>query len=148
MARITTCGDATSETTITLVTHDSFDLSGETLAAFTDSTGVKVELLSSGDVGQMVSEAILTACNPLGDVMFGVDNTFLQRTLDAGLWDPHESVNLSYVPAEFILDGQHRVTPIDYGDVCVNYWIDALLGEAPTTLDDLTDPEFAGHLVV
>lgn len=141
-------GAVTPGTTITLITHDSFALSDETLAAFTESTGVKVELLSSGDAGQMVSESILTAGNPLGDVMFGVDNTFLQRTLDADLWVAYESVNLSDVPAEFIIDDQHRVTPIDYGDVCINYWIDALPGDAPTTLEDLTAPEFADQLVV
>ena len=41
------------------------------------------------------------------------------------------------IAAEFRLDTQHRVTPVDYGDVCVNYWLDALPGAAPTSLDDL-----------
>jgi len=134
--------------TITLVTHDSFAIPDETLAAFTAETGVFVELLSSGDAGQMVSEAILTAGNPLADVLFGIDNTFLQRGLDADLFEPYESVNLGEVIDELLLDTEHRVTPIDFGDVCVNYWIDALPGPAPTTLEDLTDPVFEGQLVV
>ena len=96
----------------------------------------------------MVSEAILTAGNPLGDVMFGVDNTFLARALDAELFEPYESPNLANVPDEFKLDSQHRVTPIDYGDVCVNYWTDALPAEAPEALEDLTAPELADQLVV
>ena len=133
---------------ITLVTHDSFALSEGTLEAFTAQTGIKVELLQAGDTGQMVSQAILTASNPLGDVMFGVDNTFLARALDADLFEAYESPNLSEVPNEFILDPENRVTPIDFGDVCVNYWIDALSGELPTTLEDLTQPEFADQLVV
>ena len=133
---------------ITLLTHDSFALSDETLAAFTSRTGIEVTLLQAGDTGTMVSEAILTAGNPLGDVMFGVDNTFLARALKAELFEPYESPNLAEVPDEFKLDSEHRVTPIDYGDVCINYWTDALPADPPEALEDLTVPEFADQLVV
>jgi thiamine transport system substrate-binding protein len=135
-------------TSITLITHDSFAVSTDVLESFTRETGVTVELLASGDAGQMLAESILTAGNPLGDVMFGVDNTFLQRALDAELFEPYESPNLNDVPDEFELDAQHRVTPIDFGDVCINYWRAAIAGEAPTLLEDLTDARFAGELVV
>ena len=50
-----------------------------------------------------------------------------------------------------MLDPEHRVTPIDTGDVCLNY-DKAGLQEAglkpPRTLADLTDPAYAGTLVV
>ncbi|MDW3219180.1 MAG: thiamine ABC transporter substrate-binding protein [Acidimicrobiales bacterium] len=143
------CGDDDG-LTLTLVTHDSFAVSDETLAAFTAETGVTVELLASGDAGQMVSEAILSAGNPLGDVLYGVDNTFLQRALDGGIFEAYDSPGLAVVPTEFQLDADHRVTPVVYGDVCVNYWIDALPDGVtpPTTLEDLTDPALAGELVV
>jgi thiamine transport system substrate-binding protein len=147
----TACGDDTdgaANVTLTLVTHDSFAVSDGVLAAFTEETGIGVEQVAAGDTGRMVAEAILTAGDPLGDVLFGVDNTFLQRALDAELFVPHESPDLAAVPEEFRLDPQHRVTPIDYGDVCVNYWTDALSGEPPRTLLDLTDPAFAGQLAV
>jgi len=136
--------------TITLVTHDSFWISEGTLEAFTAETDVTVVVQSAGDAGQMVSSAILTVGDPLGDVMFGVDNTFLQRTLDAGLFEAYESPALSGVPEGLRLDPQHRVTPIDFGDVCVNYWIDRFGDDvaAPTTLDDLADPAYADLLVV
>ena len=124
--------------TITLVTHDSFAISEGTLEAFTAETDVTVVVQSAGDTGQMVSSAILTAGDPLGDVMFGVDNTFLQRALDAGLFEAYESPALSGVPEELWLDPQHRVTPVDFGDVCINYWIDRFGDDvaAPTTLAD------------
>ena len=60
---------------------------------------------------------------------------------------PYSSPALAGVSDEFQLDPQHRVTPVDYGDVCVNYWIDAV-PTVPETLDDLTQPEFADQLVV
>ncbi len=149
-ADATTVGNepSTDPSSITLLTHDSFALSDETLAAFTSQTGIEVTLLQAGDTGTMVSEAILTAGNPLGDVMFGVDNTFLARALNADLFEPYESPNLADVPDVFKLDPQHRVTPVDFGDVCINYWTDALPADPPTTLEDLASPEFANQLVV
>lgn len=151
------CGDDTDTAasrsdaepvTITLLTHDSFAVDEALLSAFTDSTGITIELVTAGDTGQMISQSILSAGRPLGDVMFGVDNTFLQRALDADLFEPYEADGLAHVAAEFQLDDRHLVTPIDYGDVCVNYWTDELPGPAPTTLADLTDPIYADELVV
>lgn len=133
--------------TITLVTYDSFVITEGLLQTFTDESCIEVEQFASGDAGQLVSSAILTKDNPTADVMFGIDNTFLQRGLDEGLFDAYESPLLSSVDASLQLDPEHRVTPIDYGDVCVNYWIDALPGAAPTTLDDLIDPANADQFV-
>ena len=139
-----------SGTTVTLLTHDSFALSPETLEAFTAETGIAVEQLASGDAGALVAQACLTAGEPLGDVLFGIDNTFLQRGLDCGMFEPYTSPGLADVPDRFELDPEHRVTPIDFGDVCLNYWIDAFDGSPPPpeSLDDLTDPAYAGMLVV
>ena len=143
------CGDDDPvDTTVTLVTHDSFLVSPETFEAFTAETGYEVEVLNAGDTGQLVSEAILTSGSPLGDVLFGIDNTFLQRGLDADLFEAYESPALADVPDEFELDPDHRVTPVDFGDVCLNFWIDALEAGPPAGLDDLLAPEFEGQLVV
>ena len=139
-----------SPKTVTLLTHDSFALSPETLEAFTADTGFIVEQLASGDAGLLVAQACLTAGEPLGDVLFGIDNTFLQRGLDCDMFEPYESPRLASVPDHFELDAQHRVTPIDFGDVCLNYWIDAFDGSPPppSSLDDLIDPAYAGMLAV
>jgi thiamine transport system substrate-binding protein len=73
---------AKPDATIRLVTHDSFAVSKKVLAAFTKQTGIDVEILQNGDAGAIVNQAILTKDNPIGDVLFGVDNTFLTRALD------------------------------------------------------------------
>ena len=138
-----------SGTTVTLLTHDSFYLSPETFEAFTLQTGIEVEHLASGDAGALVAQACLTAGEPLGDVLFGIDNTFLQRGLDCDMFEPYQSPGLAVVPDHFELDGEHRVTPVDFGDVCLNYWVDAFDGSPPpSSLDDLVDPAYAGMLVV
>jgi thiamine transport system substrate-binding protein len=137
--------------TLTLVTHDSFALSDDTLPAFTDATGIEVDVVPAGDAGAALNQAILTKDDPLGDVFFGVDNTFLTRALDEDLFVPYASPALQNVPARYQLDDEHRVTPIDYGDVCVDddreYFASSDLPR-PTSLDDLTDPAYRGLLVV
>ncbi len=142
---------AAADDTITLMTHDSFWLPEGTLDAFEAEHGVTVELLRSGDAGSMVNQAILTADRPLADVLYGVDNTFLSRALDAGIFEPYTSAALEHVPADLQLDPQHRVTPIDVGFVCLNLERAAFEEGGlpwPETLDDLADPALAGQLVV
>jgi len=150
------CGDTTADgeaepVTLRLLTHDSFAVSDEVLAGFTEETGIEVEVLRSGDAGSMVNQAILTAGNPQGDVLFGIDSTFLTRALEADLFVPHEAVGLDAVDRELLQDDEHRVTPVDYGDVCLNYdkaWFESKGLPVPTGLQDLTDPRYRDLLVV
>ncbi|MCC6803762.1 MAG: ABC transporter substrate-binding protein, partial [Anaerolineae bacterium] len=106
---------------LTVVAHDSFAYSDDVMAQFEQETGITVEVLRAGDAGTMVNQSILSKENPLGDVLYGVDNTFLTRALNADIFESYESPALANVPDEFRLDSEHRVTPIDYGDVCLNY---------------------------
>ena len=134
-----------------LLTHDSFLLSDGVLDAFTEETGIEVELIQGGDAGQVVNQAILTNGNPQADVLFGIDSTFLSRALEADLFIPYEADGLDQVDEALLLDPEHRVTPIDYGDVCLNYdkaWFEDHSLPVPTSLDDLVDPVYADLLVV
>jgi thiamine transport system substrate-binding protein len=140
--------------TLTLVVYDSFPEEGtslnDALDEFSADTGIDVELLIAGDTGTMVSKAVLTAGNPEGDVMWGVDNTFLSRALEAEVFEPYDTP--AELPDELTsLSPDAAATPVDYGDVCVNYDIAYFADhdlEVPATLDDLTDPAYANLLVV
>jgi thiamine transport system substrate-binding protein len=83
-------------------------------------------------------------------VLFGVDNTFLSRALEADILEPYQSPALSGIPDEFKLDTSNRALPVDYGDVCINYdkkyFADKKLA-VPQSLEDLTKPEYKGLLV-
>ncbi|MDJ0663753.1 MAG: thiamine ABC transporter substrate-binding protein [Acidimicrobiia bacterium] len=132
---------------LTLMTHDSFALSEGILEQFTAETGITVNVLNAGDAGSMLSQAILTKDNPIADVIYGVDNTFLSRALNEGIFLEYESELLSEVFDELVIDP--RVTPIDFGDVCVNYDRAAFDSvPPPVTLADLTDPIYRDMLVV
>jgi thiamine transport system substrate-binding protein len=137
--------------TVTLLTHDAFAVSKPVLAAFTAQTGIKVKVLKGGDAGAELNQAILTKDHPIADVMYGTDNTFLSRALDAGILEPFTASGLDQVPKAYQLDPTHRLTPIDYGDVCVNYdetWFSTHHVAAPTSLADLTKPAYKGLTVV
>lgn len=139
----TTTTDKPAE--LVLLTHDSFALSEGTLDAFTVETGIKVTVLEGGDGGSLVTQAVLSKDNPTGDVLYGVDNTLLTRALD--LFVPYESPALSNVDPSLVTDA--RVTPIDFGDVCLNYEKSAFSEVAPPAgLDDLLQPAYANMLVV
>jgi thiamine transport system substrate-binding protein len=143
-------GAAPPRTTIRLVTHDSFAVSKPVLAAFTKQTGIKVQILQEGDAGAALNQVILTKDHPLGDVFFGVDNTFLSRALSADVFDPYTAKALSTVPAAYQLDPSHRLTPVDHGDVCVvadKQWFAAHKLAVPTSMGQLTAPEYKDLLV-
>ena len=141
---------------ITLVAYDSFPEKdtpvNEALSSFSDETGIEVELLLAGDTGTMVSKAALTAGNPEGDVMWGVDNTFLSRAVEEGVFEPYMAVGLDKVdPALTTLVPNGEATPVDYGDVCVNYdiaWFEDQGLDPPETIEDLADERYADLLVV
>ncbi len=137
--------------TLTVMTHDSFAASKEVVAAFEQANNAKITFLPSGDAGAALNKAILSKDAPLADVFYGVDNTFLSRALDAGIYEPYNSPALADVPAEFKLDPQNRALPVDYGDVCINYdkaYFAAKNLPAPASLEDLTKPEYKNMLVM
>ncbi|HSF83126.1 MAG TPA: thiamine ABC transporter substrate-binding protein [Anaerolineales bacterium] len=137
--------------TLTVMTHDSFAVSEEVVLAFEQETGIEVSFLSSGDTGTALNKAILSKDNPLADVFYGVDNTFLSRALDEDIFLPYDSPLLAEIPAGFKLDPQNRALPVDYGDVCLNYDL-AYFSEnnlpPPQSLEDLLKPEYKSLLVV
>jgi len=128
---MTSCSSETSTTkNLTLIAYDSFTPPETAFDAFTQETGIKVNIALAGDAGEMVAKASLTSGNPEGDVIWGVDNTLISRATDSKIFasDP---------------------TEVDYGDVCVNFDIAALgQTEPPLTLDDLVSSDYKGMLVV
>ncbi len=136
---------------LVLLTHDSFALTDTVIQAFERDHNVTLKVLKAGDAGAMVNQAILSKGHPLADVLYGIDNTFLSRALTAGIFDSYQAPGLASVAAAFQLDPQSRVTPVDYGDVCLNIDRSAFAAgspPAPTGLADLTRAPYRGLLAV
>ena len=145
------CGGSDKPTDVVLVTHDAFAISPAVKKAFETESGLKLRILKAGDAGEVVTRALLTAGNPEGDVLFGVDNNLLQRALDGDVFTEYEPAELGKVDPSLDLDPEHRVTPIDRGDVCLNYdktWFREHHVAPPQNLQALTLPRYRGLTVV
>src|SRR5688572_30225834 len=143
--------EAVESQTLVVMAHDSFAVSEELVQSFEDANQAEIVFLQSGDAGAMLNKAILTKDAPLGDVLFGVDNTFLSRALEADIFEAYDSPALAEIPEEFKFDPSNHALPVDYGDVCINY--DKLYFAendllVPQSLEELTKPEYKGLLVV
>ncbi len=151
LVSLSACGGKAEPVTLRLMTHDSFDISAETMARFTEETSIAVDVFKAGDAGTVVNLAALATDDPLADILFGVDNTFLSRALENEIFASYESPLLAEISDGLKLDPQYRALPVDFGDVCLNYdraWFTANPLEPPQSLDDLIDPAYAGLTVV
>ena len=138
-------------TKVVLVTHESFVLPKRLERRFEQESGYQLVVRASGDAGALTNKLVLTKDDPIGDVSFGVDNTFASRALDEGVFAPYDAT----LPAgadQFRLEGddQHDLTPIDDASVCVNVdttWFASHHLAPPASLDDLTKPAYRGLFV-
>ena len=156
---ISACGQAsgsptspsTIPQTLTVMTHDSFAVSESVISAFEVKNNVKVQFITSGDTGTALNKAILSKDNPIADVFYGVDNTFLSRALSEDIFEAYDSPMLADIPSQYKLDPKNRTLPVDWGDVCLNYdkkyFSDHNL-QIPQNLEDLLKPEYKNLLVV
>jgi thiamine transport system substrate-binding protein len=142
---------APGQRTVVLVTHDSFAYDQAVFDKFTADTGVKIEVRKSGDAGALTNQLVLTKASPLGDVAFGVDNTFASRALDDGVFAAYKSPEADKGPQRYAVDDTNRLTAVDVGDVCVNVDTAALAAKGlpvPTGFADLADPRYKDLTVV
>lgn len=157
---LTACSDeATDDATttdgpagsVTVVVHDSIVISDESKAAFEAETGLSLDVVSAGDGGALANQLVLTKGSPLGDVAYGIDNSFASRAVAEGVFAPYSSPVQSELSAQLAADQSGTLTAIDYGDVCMNIdtaWFEENGVLAPATLEDLTKEPYADLTVV
>lgn len=136
-----------AQTTLTVLTHDSWALDKKLIAQFEQQNALKLKFLKGGDAGAMVNKAILSKGAPIADVLYGFDNTLLSRVLQAGILERYLSPQIKNLRSELILDQTGFALPVDYAYVALNY-DKAALKALPQSFADLAKPEFARQLVV
>ena len=145
-------GSTEVDRTVTLVTHESFALPDELVAAFEEESGYQLEISKLEDAGALTNQLVLTKDDPVGDVVFGIDNTFATHAVE-------EDVFASYAPDlpdgaeqhELEGDEDDALTPVDTGNVCVNVdqaWFAREGIPAPTSLDQLAEPTYRDLFVI
>jgi thiamine transport system substrate-binding protein len=108
--------DQSTPTKVTIVAHDSFAISDESISEFQQQTGFELEIIRAGDAGSLTNRLVLTKDSPIADVVFGIDDTF------RGIADENA-----------VIAGE--LVPVDFADVCFNYdrlWFEKR-GIAPPT---------------
>ncbi len=136
---------------ITVLTHSSFSLPTEVIEEFTSATGIEVVFLPAGDAGEALNRAILTKARPVGDLLFGVDDSLLERARHEGIFEPYRSPAMEDVPQEYRFSEDDLVTPVDVGWVIPNVdveWFEERDLALPETLEDMARSEYADLLVV
>ncbi|WP_439033152.1 thiamine ABC transporter substrate-binding protein [Gordonia terrae] len=149
----TACADESATgSQVTLLTHDSFELPESVLDAFRQDTGLTLKIVRSGDAGQLASTVSLTPGAPKGDAVYGIDNTFASRPIEAGALEPYASPAAAEGAAEYAVPGAgDQLTAIDRGDVCLNVdntWFEQRSLAPPASFRDLTRPEYAAQTVL
>jgi thiamine transport system substrate-binding protein len=143
-------GDQASGTTtkkVVLATHDSWAMPKPLIKQLESDTGLDVEIVPNGDAGQLTNKLVLTKDAPIADAVYGIDNTFASRALDAGVLAPDAATDAPASAEQYDLpgDSRHALAPVDWGDVCVNVddaWFAKDGRPEPRTLDDLTKPAY------
>jgi thiamine transport system substrate-binding protein len=143
--------DGLAGTTVTIATHDSWAMSKKVLADFKAKTGITVKIQPHGDAGELTNKLVLTKGNPLADGVFGIDNTFASRAVDEGVLAKYAADQPASASAfDLAGNGGDYLTPIDFGDVCVNIddtWFAKRKIAPPKTFADLADPAYKDLLV-
>lgn len=138
--------------TVTVLTHDSFAVPDELVAAFEAETGIALEFVTAGDGGALTNQLILTKEAPLADVVYGIDNTFASRVASEGVLEPYVSTEAAATSAVATSSpAAEGLTAIDFSDVCLN--VDLTYFESrgiavPQTFEDLLDPAYRDLVVV
>ena len=141
-----------SDGTLKILTYDIFQgYSNELIEQFVNQTGIQVEVIRTDDAGGILDQMMLTQMVPQADLMLGLDNTYLPTALQNCLLIEHNTTpeNLTQSSRDFY-DGEMAL-PFDEGDVCLNYDEDGLAASnisVPTSLWDLTEPEWNGKLAI
>ena len=151
-ATTVSCASSDPESEVSLLTHDSFALPQELVDQFREQTGYKLNIVRSGDAGKLSSVVSLTPGSPKADAVFGIDNTFAARPIQAGALEPYTSPAAKDGAADYAIAGSSdQLTAVDRGDVCLNIdnaWFDSNGVPEPTSLEDLVKPEYKNLTVV
>ena len=114
---------------------------------FEEEYGVKVNLISAGDSGQVLQKAILEKDNPKADILIGIDNNLLAKALEESIFSPYKPENISKVQKKLLFDPEYNVIPFDYGFFSIIY-DSQKIKDPPASLEDLLQPKYKKSLIM
>lgn len=141
----TAAGSSAAEAkTVTIMTHDSFALPDELIAKFEKESGYTLTTTAPGDAGTVVNQLLLAKDKPTVDGVYGIEDHSAHRLVKEGVVAAYAPADLPASAKDKVVDG--RMVPVDQGQVCLNVdtpWFEAKGVKAPTTLEQIAEPEYA-----
>jgi len=132
-------------------TYDSFNSEWgpgpDVSKAFEEKTGIKINWVSHGDAGTILSRLLLEGKTADADIILGVDQNMAGRLLESDLLEPYRPKGVENIFTELILDTEFRLTPMDYSYFAIVYDSEKLRN-VPQSLEDLTNPNYAKSLIL
>ncbi|MCR5732080.1 MAG: thiamine ABC transporter substrate-binding protein [Sphaerochaetaceae bacterium] len=139
------------EKVLTLYCYDTFSSewgSGPTLIPlFEEKTGIKVNVVSTGDAIQMLNQAITEADRCPADVVMGISDDSASAAYKSGLFASYDSPELKNVSDDLVFDSEKRLLPFDYGAFAFVYDTQSNIPE-PKSLEDLKDPIYKNKVIL
>ena len=143
--------DREKEPDLVVYTYDSFVAewgpAPKVIPQFEAKYGVKVQMVSAGDAGQVLSRVILEKDSPRADLVVGLDNNLLARAQAAGVLQAYRPSGAERLAPEVVFDKGFELTPFDYGYFA--FVVDTQkLTDPPRSLEDLTDARFRKKILL
>lgn len=114
---------------------------------FEEATGIKVNLVSVGSGGELLTKLELEKNSPKADIVIGISHELLSKVLSSNLFEPYESPVLQSIPQSLQFDKTHSLLPFNYASYSFNYDSEEL-EEIPTSLDDLLDEKYKRSIII
>ncbi len=137
--------------TLTVYAYDSFvsewGPAPLIIPKFEEKTGIKVNIISAGSGGELLTKLELEKNSPRADVIVGISHELLSKTLESDLLVPYESPALAQIPDFLHFDPTNSLLPFNYGAYSFNY-DSATLTDIPHSLDDLLDSKYKDSIII
>ena len=136
--------------TLTVYTYDSFisGMAKQIGPVFEKMYDCKVNFLSFGDAGNLLSRLVLEKSHPKADVVIGLSQSQVPKALSEGIFQPYKPSNIASVTDKSLLiDSKYRLVPFDYGALAIVYNRE-IMKNPPKSFEDLLDPRFSHSLIV
>ncbi len=115
----TSCQQAETKN-LTIWTYDSFVSEwgpGAGLAKlYEQKTGIKIDFVSKGDGGALLSAILAGGKNIDADLVIGLDNNLASQATASGLFSAAKLPNLGKIDSKLLIDNKNRLIPYDYGN--------------------------------
>ena len=139
------------EKVLNVYCYDSFSsewgAGPEIAKRFYEETGIQVIFNAPGDGVTVLNQLILEKGRTRADVVVGLDNSLLERVLDADILETYQSPALANVPDELIFDKSMHLLPYDFGYFAICYDSE-LIKNPPQSLEDLCSDKYADSLIL